>query len=76
MRNQSPRKQIPKECHFCVNQIKKFDYKDVILLNRFTNTVGKIIPRKKTGTCSKHQQPLSRAVKRARVIGLLPFVAR
>ncbi len=65
-----------KSCYLCANQLKEIDYKNIILLNRFTNTVGKIIPRKKTGTCSKHQRSLARSIKRARIIGLLPFVAR
>lgn len=65
-----------KNCHFCADNIKLIDYKDVILLRRFINTAGKIIPTRRTGTCSKHQRTLSRAIKRSRIIGLLPFVAR
>lgn len=65
-----------KECYLCNHNIKQVDYKDIIFLRRFINTVGKIIPPKKTGTCTKHQRILVRAIKRSRVIGLLPFVAR
>jgi len=65
-----------KVCYFCSNDIKIIDYKDVILLRKYINTVGKISPRKKTGTCSKHQRMVSQAVKRARIISLLPFVAK
>lgn len=65
-----------KSCHFCVENIKTVDYKDVILLRRFINTVGKILPPKRTSTCAKHQRILSRAIKRARIIALLPFLAR
>ncbi|MEA1926463.1 MAG: 30S ribosomal protein S18 [Patescibacteria group bacterium] len=65
-----------KNCYFCANDIKQIDYKDVILLRRFINTVGKIIPTRRTGTCKKHQRVLSKAIKRSRIIGLLPFVAR
>jgi small subunit ribosomal protein S18 len=65
-----------KACYFCANNVDLVDYKDVILLRKFINTVGKIIPRKRTKVCSKHQRSVSRAIKRARVIGLLPFVAR
>jgi len=65
-----------KNCHFCAENINVVDYKDVILLRRFINTAGKIIPTRRTGTCGKHQRLVSKAIKRARIIGLLPFVAR
>ena len=66
----------PKACYFCSNNINIVDYKDVILLRKFINTAGKIIPRKRSNTCSKHQRMISKAIKRARIIALLPFVAR
>lgn len=69
-------KRDSKNCYFCENGVERFDYKDVILLRKFINTVGKIIPSKRTGTCAKHQRSLSRSIKRARIIGLLPFVAK
>jgi small subunit ribosomal protein S18 len=74
----SPASQMiqPKTCHFCSNNIDIVDYKDVILLRKFINTAGKIIPRKRSNTCSKHQRMVSSAIKRARIIALLPFVAR
>jgi len=65
-----------KDCYFCSNDIKIVDYKNVILLRKYINTVGKILPRKKTGNCSKHQRMVSQAVKRARIVSLLPFVAK
>lgn len=65
-----------KECYFCSNNIKKVDYKDVILLRKFINMSGKIISKKRNGNCSKHQRLVAKNVKRARIIGLLPFVAR
>jgi small subunit ribosomal protein S18 len=65
-----------KNCYFCANNIKELDYKDVILLRKFINTVGKIIPTRRTGTCAKHQRALSKAIKRARILALLPFVAK
>lgn len=65
-----------KNCYFCANNINQIDYKDVILLRKFINTVGKIIPTRRTGTCAKHQRALSRSLKRARIIALLPFVAK
>ncbi len=65
-----------KVCHFCVNNLKEIDYKDVRTLQKFINTYKKILPRKRTGTCSKHQRKLSIAIKRARIMALLPFVRK
>ena len=65
-----------KTCYFCSNNIEVVDYKDVILLRKFINTAGKIIPRKRSNTCSKHQRMISKAIKRARIIALLPFAAK
>ncbi len=65
-----------KVCYFCSNDIKTIDYKNVILLRKYINTVGKIAPKKKSGNCSKHQRMVAQAIKRARIIGLLPFVAK
>ncbi len=73
---QRPAKNQDKVCYFCANNVDLVDYKDVILLRKFINTVGKIIPRKRTKVCSKHQRTVSQAIKRARVISLLPFVAK
>jgi small subunit ribosomal protein S18 len=61
------------ECYFCKNNIKEIDFKDTVLLNKFTSGMEKIKPRKKTGTCAYHQRRLSKAIKRARSLGLLPF---
>jgi len=72
MENQTIKK--PKECHFCANNIKEVDYKDINTLRRFINFHQKILPRKRTGTCSWHQRKLAIAIKRARIIALLPFV--
>lgn len=77
--NQRQQRSVKKQdqaCHFCTNNTDLVDYKDVILLRRFINTVGKITPRRRSKVCSKHQRTVSQAIKRARVIGLLPFVAR
>lgn len=62
-----------KVCYFCANHIDHPDYKDVELLKRFISEKGKILPRRVTGTCAKHQRALTTAIKRARVMGLLPF---
>ena len=62
-----------KVCRFCTNKTK-IDYKDVDALRRFTTERGKILQRRITGTCAKHQRELAGAIKRARAICLLPFV--
>jgi small subunit ribosomal protein S18 len=63
-----------KVCRFCANKAK-IDYKDSDGLKRFTTERGKILPRRITGTCAKHQRELALAIKRARAICLLPYVA-
>ncbi len=63
-----------KVCRFCANKAK-IDYKDADGLRRFTTERGKILPRRITGTCAKHQRRLALEIKRARAICLLPFVA-
>jgi len=62
-------------CRFCENKIEYIDYKDEKLLQRFTTEQGKIIPRRISGTCAQHQRQLVKAIKRARHLALLPFVA-
>jgi len=68
--------QTQKVCFFCTNNIKSIDYKDIDNLRHFITPQGRIIRKKRTGTCSKHQRKLSKAIKRARILALLPFVAR
>ena len=63
-----------KKCKFCLDRVEHIDYKDERRLRRFMTDRGKITPRRITGTCAKHQRMLSAAVKRARVIALVPFV--
>lgn len=65
--------QRKKVCRFCANKTK-IDYKDADALRRFTTERGKILPRRMTGTCAKHQRKLALEIKRARAICLLPFV--
>jgi len=65
-----------KVCRFCADQTEAIDYKDVKLLQRYLNSYGRIESRKRTGTCAKHQRRLAVALKRARLIALLPFVIR
>ncbi|MBM3459859.1 MAG: 30S ribosomal protein S18 [Armatimonadetes bacterium] len=64
-----------KVCHFCVERTDDIDYKAHQRLRKFINDRGKILPRKTTGTCARHQRTLSEAIKRAREIVLLPYVA-
>lgn len=62
-------------CQFCVDKVKEIDYKAQDNLSRYVNEYGRLKPRRQTGTCAKHQRSLAVAVKRARHIALLPFVA-
>ena len=62
-----------KVCYFCANHIDYIDYKDVELLKRYISEKGKILPRRVTGTCAKHQRTLTVAIKRSRIMGLLQF---
>ena len=72
-----PMKRIAKKkvCNFCVDKIDTLDYKDVAKVKRFIAESGKIMPRRMTGVCAKHQRVLAEAVKRARVMALLPYKA-
>ena len=69
-----PRKR-KKVCSFCVDKVEHIDYKDTAKLKRYTSERGKILPRRTTGTCAAHQRQLTVAIKRARHIALLPYVA-
>ena len=71
-RGRKPRRKV---CAFCVDKIEYIDYKDVELLKRFISANGKIIPRRVTGTRAKYQRMLATAIKRARQMALLPYVA-
>lgn len=62
-----------KVCRFCVDSSLKIDYKDPTLLQNFLTERAKIVPRRITGTCAKHQRQLTRAIKRARQMALLPY---
>jgi small subunit ribosomal protein S18 len=62
-----------KVCKFCENNIPRIDYKDVRTLRRFITDQGKIIPRRITGVCARHQRQLTRAIKRARNIALIHY---
>jgi small subunit ribosomal protein S18 len=66
-----PRRKV---CSFCVDKVENIDYKDVNRLKRYLSERAKIEPRRKTGTCARHQRALSVALKRARHMALLPFI--
>lgn len=65
-----------KACPFCVESLKEIDYKDYSRLKRFITEKGKILARRTTGVCAKHQRVLALAIKRAREIALLPIISR
>ncbi|KKU94090.1 MAG: 30S ribosomal protein S18 [Candidatus Jorgensenbacteria bacterium GW2011_GWA1_48_13] len=65
-----------RQCNFCSQNVKAIDFKDVAVLRRYISGQAKIIDPRHTGVCAKHQRQLARAVKRARVMALLPFVRR
>ncbi len=69
-------KQETKFCSFCVNNVKFIDYKNWQQLKKFTSSYGKIVPKRRSGACSKHQRNLAQAIKRARFMALLPFVSK
>ena len=71
-RDYRPRRKV---CQFCVEHVKDIDYKDAQRLRRYLSDRAKIEPRRKTGTCAKHQRRLAVALKRARHMALLPFTA-
>ncbi len=76
-RSWNGKKYIPKRrvCNFCSDKIEEIDYKDASKLRRYVSDRGRIEPRRKTGTCARHQRALATAIKRARHIAILPYVA-
>ncbi|MBR5130196.1 MAG: 30S ribosomal protein S18 [Alphaproteobacteria bacterium] len=64
-----------KTCPFCSDKGFKIDYKDVKQMSRFITERGKMVPSRVSATCAKHQRELSKAIKRARILALLPFVS-
>ena len=74
-RNERSRGGRRKVCAFCADKVETIDYKDVARLRRYISERAKIVPRRVTGTCARHQRELTVAIKRARHIALLPYVA-
>ena len=72
-RERNPRKMKKKVCAFCVDKAEAIDYKDIATLKKYVTEKGKILPRRMTGVCAKHQRVLAKAIKRARLVDLLPF---
>ena len=69
------RRKKRRQCNFCADKIESIDYKDIPKLRRYITERGKILPRRITGNCANHQRQLTVAVKRARVVALLPYTA-
>ena len=76
MKNNVNKSSQPKVCYFCQNGLADVDYKNTNILQRFLSSYAKILPKKKTGVCSKHQRKMARAVKRARFMALIPYTTR
>jgi small subunit ribosomal protein S18 len=75
VKREKGRKPKKKVCSFCVDKVETIDYKDVPKLRRYTTERGKILPRRISGNCAKHQRQLTVSIKRARNMALLPFTA-
>ena len=73
--NKGQRKGRRKVCQFCVDSSNEIDYKDVAKLRKYVSERGKILPRRITGTCAKHQRAVTGAIKRARHLALMPYTA-
>ncbi|MBQ9958050.1 MAG: 30S ribosomal protein S18 [Clostridia bacterium] len=67
------RKGRKKVCAFCVDKVEAIDYKDIARLRKYISERGKILSRRTTGTCARHQRALTVAIKRARTVALLPY---
>lgn len=73
--NPRQRRSRRKSCAFCAEKVETIDFMDSLRLKKFISERGKILPKRMTGTCAKHQRELTTAIKRARQIALLPYVA-
>lgn len=67
---------LQKKCKLCEDGVKAIDYKDIKTLQRFVSGYGKIDSRRRSGNCMKHQRMVGTAIKRARIVALIPFVNR
>jgi small subunit ribosomal protein S18 len=73
MRRERGRRPKKRVCSFCVDKVETIDYKETGKLKRYISERGKILPRRITGNCARHQRQMTNAVKRARLVALLPF---
>ena len=73
--NMRQRRSRRKSCAFCAEKVEQIDFLDSTRLGKYISERGKILPRRMTGTCAKHQRELTTAIKRARHLALLPYVA-
>ena len=64
-----------KVCQFCADKTETIDYKDIEKLKKYVTERGKILPKRITGTCAVHQREVTRAIKRAKIVALLPYTA-
>lgn len=67
---------INKQCHFCTNNVKDIDYKNVEELNKFIDPYGRIVSHRRSNVCSNHQRKMAIAIKRARLMALIPFLVK
>jgi small subunit ribosomal protein S18 len=72
-RNSKQRRMKKRVCAYCMDKIESIDYKDISKLKKFVTERGKILPRRISGNCAKHQRALTIAIKRARTVALLPY---
>ncbi|MGE5590259.1 MAG: 30S ribosomal protein S18 [Bacillota bacterium] len=73
MRRERGRRPKKRVCSFCVDRVESIDYKEIGKLKRYTSERGKILPRRTSGNCARHQRQLTTAIKRARTVALMPF---
>lgn len=69
------RRKKRKQCNFCADKVENIDYKEIPKLRRYITERGKILPRRITGNCAHHQRQLTVAIKRARIMALLPYTS-
>jgi len=69
------RRKKKRQCNFCADKIEHIDYKEIPRLRRYITERGKILPRRITGNCALHQRQLTTAIKRARILALLPYTS-
>lgn len=73
-RHEQRQEDLNKQCYFCTHGIHEIDFKELRILQKFVSPYCKILPRRRTGVCSKHQRKLARAIKRSRFLALLAYV--